>query len=154
MGGWLLHLTYRQKQADRWLAAHLPPDSVLLGDIAPCLCLNNRFKAIHVQVDLCNDHQPVERFAPAPRYILILDGNWKERWWMKHYPDLVAPERRVHLFPRLLRFSVGVYAVPGELGSSPGGPHPGLRPPLSHAAGEGKGEAGSPPSLRGKGTGG
>jgi len=114
MGDWLLHLTYRQRDADRWLAENLPPDSVLIGAVTPGLCMNNRFKVVNVIEDLCNDDRPVEQFAPAPRYILILDDRWKERWWVKHYPELVAPERRIHAFPHLLRsfFTVGVYPVP------------------------------------------
>jgi 4-amino-4-deoxy-L-arabinose transferase-like glycosyltransferase len=114
LGDWLLHLTYRQREADRWLADHLPPNSVLLGAVAPGLCMNNRFQAVNVIEDLCNDDRPVERFAPAPRYILILDGRWKEVWWVRNYPELVAPDRRIHAFPHLLRsfFSVGVYPVP------------------------------------------
>jgi hypothetical protein len=113
-GDWLLHLTYRQRDADRWLADHLPPGSVLIGAVAPGLCMNSRFPAVNVIEDLCNDDRPVERFAPAPRYILILDDRWKETWWVKHYPELVAPERRMHAFPHLLRsfFTIGVYPVP------------------------------------------
>lgn len=114
MGDWLLHLSYHQRDADRWLAAHLPANSVLLGAIAPGLCMNNRFVVVNVMRGLCNDTRPVERFAPAPRYILILDVPWEEKWWVQHYPELVAPERRLHLFKPILRrgFSVGVYAAP------------------------------------------
>jgi 4-amino-4-deoxy-L-arabinose transferase-like glycosyltransferase len=111
LGDWLGHLSYKQVQADAWLAANLPPGSVLLGDVAPGLCLNNHFVAVNVIPKLCNGHDPVERFAPAPRYIVILDGKWKEWWWVQHYPDLVKPERRLHLFPCLDYFPVGIYPV-------------------------------------------
>ena len=111
MGDWLRHIAYTQRDADRWLAAHLPADSVLIGDVAPGLCMNNRFRVINVIPGLCNDKQPVERFAPAPRYIVILDGKFKEPWWRKNYPALVVPEHLVHYFPRLIRLPVGVYAV-------------------------------------------
>ena len=34
-GDWLLHITYRQKAADHWLASHVPPQSTLIGAAAP-----------------------------------------------------------------------------------------------------------------------
>lgn len=112
---WLTHLTYRQKAADRWLAENLPENSVLLGAVAPGLCLNNRFRVVNLIEKLCNDDHPVERFAPSPRYIVMIDNrNWTERWWVTHYPEIVRPENRVHIFPGLLRsfFLVSVYRVP------------------------------------------
>ena len=112
-GDWLLHLSYRQKEADRWLAERLPPNSTLIGDVAPGLCLNNRFKTINVIPGLANDGAVVEQFG-APRYILILDGSkWREHWWEEHYPDLILPSRRLLTFRNLLRNSldVGVYSV-------------------------------------------
>ncbi|HLV78831.1 MAG TPA: glycosyltransferase family 39 protein, partial [Chthonomonadaceae bacterium] len=110
-GDWLTHLSYKEQDAGRWLAANLPPGSVLIGDVAPGLCLNNRFVAVNVIPGLCNDRAPVERFAPAPRYIAILDGKWKERWWLRHYPQFVAPQNRIHLFPRLQHWPVGIYRL-------------------------------------------
>jgi 4-amino-4-deoxy-L-arabinose transferase-like glycosyltransferase len=109
---WMTHLTYRQHSADRWLATHLPTNSVLLGAVAPGLCMDNRFRAVNMMKDLCNDHEPVEKVGNAPAYIVMLDtGNWKEVWWEEHYPSLVDPDRRLHAFPRLLRpfFVIGLY---------------------------------------------
>ena len=108
-GDWLLHLEYTQRDADQWLATHLPPNSVLIGDVAPGLCLNNRFRCINVIPGLCNDNQPVEKFATTPCYIVVLDGKFKEPWWRKNYPDLVAPKNLLRLFPRIIRLPVGVY---------------------------------------------
>jgi 4-amino-4-deoxy-L-arabinose transferase-like glycosyltransferase len=113
-GVWLLdwgrHIDYSQQRMSRWLAENLPPGSVLIGDVAPGVSLDNPFKAMHVQPGLVNDIEPVEKFAGAPRYIVILDGRWKERYWLDRYPELVAPNRRVKL-ARVLRWDVGVYAV-------------------------------------------
>jgi 4-amino-4-deoxy-L-arabinose transferase-like glycosyltransferase len=106
---WLRGIAYTQRDAGQWLAAHLPPDSVLLGAVAPGLCIHNRFVAVPVIPGLCNDNQPVERYAPTPRYILIFDGGIRERWWVQTYPALVAPARRQQLFPRLVNFPVGIY---------------------------------------------
>jgi len=112
-GDWILHLSYRQKAADHWLATNLPAGSTLIGAVAPGLCLNNRFRTVNVIVDLCNDGPIVEQFAP-PRYIVILDGGaWREHWWDSAYPSLVTPERRIHTFHGMLRsfFDIGVYSV-------------------------------------------
>ena len=114
---WTVHLTFTPEQdafrlrLRQWLAENLPPGSVLIGDVAPGLCLDNRFQAVSVIPGLCNDQAPVERFAPAPRYIVILDGTWKERWWLQRYPQYVTQEHRIHLFPRLLHWPVGVYTL-------------------------------------------
>ena len=131
---WIVHLTYRQRAADHWLAAHLPANTVLIGAVAPGLCMNSRFRCVPVIQDLCNDDTPLERFADAPRCLLIIDRDanqrgalvsaaqraradrWKERWWMQHYPGLVKPENRMYAFPSLLRpfFTIGVYPVPQD----------------------------------------
>ncbi len=119
---WLRHLTCRQRDADRWLAQNLPANAVLIGAVAPGLCLNNHFRCVSVIEHLCNDDRPVERFAPAPRYVLIIDDKtpalrWKERWWARNYPQLVEPSRRLHTFPNVLRpfFVIGLYPVPDAL---------------------------------------
>jgi len=116
-GDWLLHITYRQREADRWLAENLPANSVLIGAVTPGLTMNNRFLCVNVIEKLCNDHQPLERYAPAPRYVLILDDKWRESWWLRHYPAVVAPERRIHAFRGLLRpfFVIGIYKVPDDM---------------------------------------
>lgn len=111
LGHWWTHRSYARRDADRWLAANLPPETVLLGDAAPGVCLNNRFRVVNVIPDLCNDRNPVERFASAPRVIVILDGKFKEDWWKEHYPQYVAETERLKLFPRIVRFPVGIYRV-------------------------------------------
>jgi 4-amino-4-deoxy-L-arabinose transferase-like glycosyltransferase len=120
-GDWLLHLTYRRKAADRWLAISLPSNSTLIGAVAPGLCLNNRFKAVNVIANLCNDGPVVEQFPP-PRYIVILDGgSWRERWWDERYPTLVSPSRRIHTFRNVLRsfYGITVYSVDPPEGQKP-----------------------------------
>ncbi len=119
LGDWLLHLTYRQRDADAWLAANVPANSVLIGDVAPGLCLYNRLHAVNVIPGLCNDDRIIEKYADVPRFIVILDdvvpppaaAKWKESWWQKHYPDLVESKHRIAIFPRIVHLPVGVYAV-------------------------------------------
>ena len=124
---WISHLTYYQRDADQWLGRHLPSNAVVFGAVAPGLCMDNHLLPINVIADLCNDHHPLEKFASRPRYIVMLDayGNdkrWRERWWLLHYPQLIIPERRIHLFHPILRpfFAVGVYSVPKEFGLNSG----------------------------------
>ncbi len=111
---WLAHLTYAQRDASRWLAMNMPPNTVMIGDVAPGVCLYNRFRAVSVISGLCNDKLPVERFAQWQRAVVILDGAYKERWWTERYPAVVRPVNRIALFPRITRFPVGVYRVRDE----------------------------------------
>lgn len=109
---WLGHLRYTQRDADRWLATVLPAGSVVLGDAAPGLCMNNRLHAVPVLPGLCNDTAPVERFAP--RALVILNGAKNVAWWRERYPEILTPANRIRLFPSLVRFEVAVYRVPEQ----------------------------------------
>ena len=122
LGDWLTHLRYGQRDADRWLAENLPPRSVLIGDAAPGLCINNRFVAVNVIGGLCNDILPLEQFASRRRYVVILDGPRNTGDWRRLYPDIIRPGRVKHTFPHLINFAVTVYEVPGDaaLPSPPG----------------------------------
>jgi hypothetical protein len=117
LGDWLIHIRYSQRDADRWLAQNLPQGSVLLGDAAPGLAVSNAFKAITVIPGLSNNKEPVERFAPAPRYIVILNGQKNVNWWRERYPAIITPENLIRLFPRLVDFEVAVYLVPESCAS-------------------------------------
>ena len=111
---WAGHLHTTHRDADRWLATHLPPNSVLFGDCAPGLCLDNRFRTVNVIPGLCNDMEPLEQWAGFPRYVAILDGPYRltnEKWWHEHYPNVVKLNRRVVLFDPLVSHPVGIYEV-------------------------------------------
>jgi len=107
---WLRTMDHSQTRMSRELAASLPRGSVLIGDVAPGICMDNRFAAINVIPGLCNGDRPVERFAGRPRFVAILDGRWKERYWLDRYPGLVRAENRI-MIRRVLRWDIGVYAV-------------------------------------------
>lgn len=115
-GYWLLDwargLSFTQLEMSRWLAQNMPSGSILIGDVAPGLCLDNRLQPVNVIPGLCNGDRPVETMAAVfpgrPLYIAILDGRWKERYWMENYPALVAPERRQRLM-RVMRWDIGIY---------------------------------------------
>ena len=116
LGDWLTHLHYRQRDADRWLAENLPPQSVLIGDAAPGLCLNNRFVAIPVIKGLCNDHQILETSASrGPRYVVILNGQQNTDWWRSLYPEVIQTQRLKRTFSGLIHFAVTVYEVPEDV---------------------------------------
>lgn len=115
-GYWLLDwargLSFTQYEMSRWLAQNMPPGSILIGDVAPGLCLDNRLQPVNVIPGLCNGDRPVETMAAMcpgrPLYIAILDGRWKERYWTENYPALVAPEWRLVL-TRVMRWDIGIY---------------------------------------------
>jgi 4-amino-4-deoxy-L-arabinose transferase-like glycosyltransferase len=113
---WLRHLTYVRSRADSWLARNLPSNSVLIGDVAPGLCLDNRFTTVPVIPGLCNEDGPLEHYANLPRYIVILDERFLEKFWTKRYSAALTYERRICLFPSVIKFPVGIYRV----GDSPG----------------------------------
>lgn len=110
---WGRNLAYTHRDASQWLAKNLPPDSVLVGDCAPGLCVSNSFRCVNVIPDLCNDKEPLSKWKDSPVYIAILDGAWKEAWWMENYPKAVVAENRITLFPRVVSHPVGVYKVEG-----------------------------------------
>ena len=108
---WLAHLTYVRRDADRWLAQNLPVNSVLIGDVAPGLCMDNLFTAVSVIPGLCNFEAPLESFAGRPRYVAILDERFLEKYWLKTYPLAVADDLRIRHFPSIVKFPVGIYRV-------------------------------------------
>ena len=111
LGDWAMHLSYRQFELDRWLAGHLAIGTILIGDAAPGLCLDNHFEVVNVIPGLCNDDRPLEQFSSRPRTIAILDDEVKESWWIQHYPHEVASERRAGPRMRIVRWPVGIYPV-------------------------------------------
>lgn len=109
---WLRHLSYHQAEVTTWIRQSVPPNAVLLGDVASGVAIDTRLQIVPVIPNLCNDQNPVERFAGRPRYIVILDGSFRERWWFQHYPALLTPQNRVAYFPLVIKYPVGIYRVP------------------------------------------
>ena len=111
LGHWLFTLDDSQYRLSRRLAETLPANSVLLGDTAPGICLDNGFVAVNVIKGLCNGDKPIEQFAGKPRFVaMVADSPIKPKYWKKYYPDVVKPERLV-LRDRAVRWDVEVYAV-------------------------------------------
>lgn len=113
LADWGRNLSRSQIEMSQWLGRELPRGSVLIGDVAPGVCMDNRHVAVNVINGLCNGDSPVERWAGRPRYVVILDGRWLEQYWTERYPELITPANRVKL-ARVLRWDVGVYRVPAD----------------------------------------
>jgi hypothetical protein len=105
---WLATLSYSQHEMSRLLSNTLPANSILIGEAAPGVSMDNRFMVVNVLPGLCNDRQPVERFAGRPRYLVIMDGRARKPYWDRFYPSLLAPERRL-LAAKVIGWDVGVY---------------------------------------------
>jgi 4-amino-4-deoxy-L-arabinose transferase-like glycosyltransferase len=111
--GWWRTLDDSQFRTSLWLKRNTPPNAVLIGDVAPGLNMEAGRTAVSVIPGLCNDTNTLQRWKGRPRYIVILDGRWKEAWWLRHYPDVIRAENRV-LLTRVLRWDVGIYRVPDD----------------------------------------
>lgn len=109
---WLRHIEFQRNAVGTWIQQNLPSNAVLLGDVASGVALDTRLQIVPVIPNLCNDRSPVEQFAGRPRYIVILDGQYREKWWFQHYPALLTAQNRVAYFPRVVKYPVGIYRVP------------------------------------------
>ena len=109
---WLMHPTYTQRDMCQFLERTLPANAVLLGDVAPGLALDSKFRAVAVMPGLCNYDSPLEIAAKHPSYITILDGRFLEHYWTDYCPEQLTQQHRVAYFPAMLgKYPVGVYRV-------------------------------------------
>ena len=89
--------SHARRDASRELTRRLPPGSVVIGDIAPALCLDTPFAAAPVQPGLSNDDRPVERLK-ATHIAIVRDAPDWQKWWRMRYPSVVQPSHRVATF--------------------------------------------------------
>jgi 4-amino-4-deoxy-L-arabinose transferase-like glycosyltransferase len=113
---WLAHwgftLDNTQYAACRWLAGNLPSGSVLIGDPAPGICLDNDLLTAPVIQNLCNTQKPLELFAGRPRYVaVVMDSPIKERFWNRQYPGVISSDLKVKTL-HTLHWDIEVYLVP------------------------------------------
>ncbi len=97
--------------AGRTLARLLPPGSVVIGEFAPALCLDTKFRSAPVQPGLSNDDRPVEKLNAAA-VVVTRTAFWKH-WWQSRYPAIVQPSHRIATFTLggSRRYLVDVYRV-------------------------------------------
>ena len=103
--------TEARADAGRELTRLLPPGSVVIGEFAPALCLDTRFRAAPVQPGLSNDDHPVEWLNAAA--ITVSRTAFWEHWWRSRYPQIVQPSHRIATFTLggSRRYVVDVYRV-------------------------------------------
>jgi len=89
------------------LARLLPARSVVIGDMAPAVCLGTTLDAAPVQFGLSNDRRPVETLGAD--YLAITRAPVYTRWWQARYPLIVRPERRLASLSVGTRWVVDVY---------------------------------------------
>lgn len=89
------------------LARLLPARSVVVGDMAPAVCLGTTLDAAPVQFGLSNDTRPVETLNAD--YLAITRAPVYTRWWQARYPSLVQPARRLVSLPVGTRWIVDIY---------------------------------------------
>ncbi len=89
------------------LARLLPPRSVVVGDMAPAVCMGTTLDAAPVQFGLSNDIRPVETLNAD--YLAITRAPVYTRWWQARYPNIVQPARRVASLAVGTRWIVDIY---------------------------------------------
>jgi len=102
--------TYRLEEASRFMET-LPAGSVLMGQEAPRLGLETRFKTFLAYNLWFNYKDTFRRFAPT--HLLILDkfGNAERDWIRRIYPQVIASLRLVRRF-RVWDSTVSLYQIP------------------------------------------
>ncbi len=110
---WARNLSYSRQEVEHWIQGNVPPNSVLVGDMASGVALDTRLPIVPVIAKLCNDDHPVERYRGRPTYLVMLDGAFREKYWKRHYPYLFDPKYRVAYFPRVIKYPIGIYRVDG-----------------------------------------
>lgn len=113
LGDWARSLSYSRNEAEAWIRANVPPNSVLIGDMASGVALDTRLRIVPVIAKLCNDDHPVERYKGRPTYLVMMDGAFRQKYWKRHYPYLFSQRYRVAYFPRVVKYPVGIYRVDG-----------------------------------------
>jgi 4-amino-4-deoxy-L-arabinose transferase-like glycosyltransferase len=115
LGHWLTHLECRRSTEDCLLGRWAPSGTVMIGDAAPALCMDNGFVAAPVIPGLANDMAPLEQFAGSRRCVVIVEGRRNTGWWQSRYPGVISPGNRRFLFRSVAGLMVGVYPVPADV---------------------------------------
>ncbi len=99
--------TWTAQTNARALAHLLPARSLVIGDMAPALCLGTTLDAAPVQPGLSNDTRPIETLGAD--YLAITRAPVYTRWWQARYPQSVRPARRLASLAVGTRGTVDIY---------------------------------------------
>lgn len=99
--------TWTARNNAQTLAFLLPAQSIVIGDMAPAVCLGTTLDAAPVQPGLSNDNRPVERLHAE--YLAITRAPVYTRWWRARYPLIVRPKRRLASLPVGALGTVDIY---------------------------------------------
>jgi Dolichyl-phosphate-mannose-protein mannosyltransferase len=102
--------TYDLEKASRYLRT-LPPDSVVMGQEAPRLTLETRFKALMAYENWFNDRDPFVRYRPTHLLVLNRFGDAELRWIRRRFPETAQGFREIRRFP-VWDTTVTLYGVP------------------------------------------
>lgn len=86
-------MTFTEAAASRRLTMEFPKGALLLGDMAPQLCLGTPLRAAPFQAGLSNDDRPLETLHPAG-VLVGREPAWRG-WWMKNAPEILGSGNRV-----------------------------------------------------------
>lgn len=103
------HPTFQLQGMSRWLE-RLPPDSVLMGNEAPRLALETKFRFFVAFDGWFNDKDPFRIHRPT--HLLVLNKFWGGElvWIKRRFPDIAANLKFIRNFP-IWDTSVGLYKV-------------------------------------------
>ena len=103
--------THTRQEASQELARLLPPESVVIGEFAPALCLDTAFAAAPVQPGLSNDEHPVERLHAAA--VAVTRTLFWQQWWSARYPGIIQPSHKLATFTLgcTRHYVVDIYSV-------------------------------------------
>jgi 4-amino-4-deoxy-L-arabinose transferase-like glycosyltransferase len=89
---------------------HLPPDSVIMGNEAPRLALETKFRLFPAFPGWFNDRDPFREQRPT--HLLTLDKYWggEIKWIKRRFPDIAGQLKLLRRFP-LWDTTVSLYKV-------------------------------------------
>ncbi len=88
--------TNARQEASADLTRLLPPGSIVIGELAPALCMDTPFAAAPVQPGLSNNDYPVERLHAAA--VMVTRTPYWQNWWAARYPGIIQPSHKIATF--------------------------------------------------------
>jgi len=94
---WILvsfsHREFAMASARTEIANLVPANALVVGDVAPALCMDSKIQAIPMQPGLSNDTRPLETLKPYA-IAFVRSTTW-DNWWTARYPGILNPDERL-----------------------------------------------------------